>query len=81
LNYRPPAAAAAATPAHVQQNNPKITSPLPRVNTRASITPDGKREAQDKKKTHTHTTQQQQQQQPDLKLLCTSHELISPEVQ
>jgi hypothetical protein len=49
LNYRPPAAAA-ATPAHAQQNNPKSTSPLPRVNGRASITPDGKREAQNKKK-------------------------------
>ncbi len=56
LNYRPPAAAAAATPAHAQQNNPKSTSPLPRVNTRASITPDGKREAQNKKNTHTHNT-------------------------
>jgi len=77
LNYQPPAAAA-ATPAHAQQNNQKSTSPLPRVNTRASITPDGKREAQNKKNTH---TTQQQQQQPDLKLLCTSHELISPEVQ
>jgi hypothetical protein len=54
LNYRPPAAAAAATPAHAQQNNPKSTSPLPRVNARASLTPDGKRESQNKKKQKKH---------------------------
>jgi hypothetical protein len=77
LNYRPPPAA--ATPAHAQQNNPKSTSPLPRFNARASITPDGKSEAQNKNQKKKKKTQQQQQ--PDLKLLCTSHDLISPEVQ